>query len=119
MTLSSSDTSTLPEYYNDVHTIIALPRGYVVTYDYSVRHVAKDVAAILNGFTGSAFTSAATECQRFTSMLRDSGSIHVASVLTALMTTTYQAGAIGSWVIANSQVTTNWVVPPKIEVPMA
>jgi hypothetical protein len=53
------DTSTLPEYYKDVHTIIALPRGYVVTYDYSVRHVAKDVAAIL--FTGSTFTSAATE----------------------------------------------------------
>ena len=52
-------------------------------------------------------------------MLRDSGSIHIARILTALMTTTYQAGAIGSWVIANSQVTTNWVVPPKIEVPMA
>lgn len=42
------DTSTLPEYYSDVHKIVALPRDYVVTYDYSIRHIAKDAAAILD-----------------------------------------------------------------------
>jgi hypothetical protein len=44
------DTSTLPEYYNDVHKIIALPRDYVVTYDYSVKHISADAVAILRRF---------------------------------------------------------------------
>jgi hypothetical protein len=41
------DTSTLPEYYNDVHTILALPEGHVVTYDYSVKHVSSNAIDIL------------------------------------------------------------------------
>ena len=44
------DTSTLPEYYNDVHNIIALPRDHVVTYDYNVKKISADAAAILHGF---------------------------------------------------------------------
>jgi hypothetical protein len=47
------DTSTLPEYYSDVHKIIALPRDYVVTYDYSIRHVAGDVASVLDNFVAT------------------------------------------------------------------
>jgi hypothetical protein len=47
------DTSTLPEYYNDVHKIIALPRDYVVTYDYHIKNVAKDAATILDSFIGA------------------------------------------------------------------
>jgi hypothetical protein len=44
------DTSTLPEYYNDVHNIIALPRDHVVTYDYSIKHVSSDAVGILRAF---------------------------------------------------------------------
>ncbi|MDC7693870.1 hypothetical protein PQU94_06190 [Asticcacaulis sp. DXS10W] len=41
------DTSTLPEYYNDVHKILALPKGHVVTYDYSARHISEAAQQIL------------------------------------------------------------------------
>ncbi|MEA3054457.1 MAG: hypothetical protein QOG72_3360 [Sphingomonadales bacterium] len=41
------DTSTLPEYYNDVQTILALPQGHVVTYDYGAGNVAADTLPVL------------------------------------------------------------------------
>lgn len=44
------DTSTLPEYYDDVHRVLALPAGHVVTYDYSARHISKDAEAVLRDF---------------------------------------------------------------------
>lgn len=44
------DTSTLPEYYDDVHRILALPAGHVVTYDYSADHVSSPAEAVLRDF---------------------------------------------------------------------
>ena len=44
------DTSTLPEYYNDVHTILALPAGFVVTYDYSARNISDGALQLLRAF---------------------------------------------------------------------
>jgi hypothetical protein len=41
------DACTLPEYYNDVHTILALPTGHVYTYDYSNVNVSPEAAEIL------------------------------------------------------------------------
>jgi hypothetical protein len=41
------DTSTLPEYYNDVHNILALPPGYVTSYDYSARNVSDSAVELL------------------------------------------------------------------------
>ena len=67
------------------------------------------VMTIASSNPGSASVPAVagTPDQRFTSTSRVSGSIHIANVLTAHMAATYQAGAIGSWVTASSQVTTN------------
>lgn len=48
------DTSTLPEYYNDVHNIIALPRGHVVSYDYGIKNVSSEAAGILRQFDSAA-----------------------------------------------------------------
>ena len=47
------DTSTLPEYYNDVHNV-ALPRDHIVSYDYGIRHVSSDAARILREFDPTA-----------------------------------------------------------------
>jgi hypothetical protein len=47
------DTCTLPEYYDDVHKILSLPRGHVVTYDYSAGNIEKEALTILNNVTGS------------------------------------------------------------------
>jgi hypothetical protein len=41
------DTSTLPEYYDDVHKILCLPINHVVTYDYSAHHIDQDALTIL------------------------------------------------------------------------
>jgi len=47
------DTCTLPEYYNDVHKILSLPRGYVVTYDYSAGNIDPDALTILKTLVNS------------------------------------------------------------------
>jgi hypothetical protein len=50
------DTSTLPEYYDDVHRILALPAGHVVTYDYSSGNVSPAAQVALRNFApGSRF----------------------------------------------------------------
>lgn len=41
------DTSTIPEYYNDVHKILALPSGHVVTYDYGEGNVSGAASLVL------------------------------------------------------------------------
>ncbi len=41
------DTCTLPEYYNDVHTVLALPAGHVLTYDYGAYNVSLEAQAVL------------------------------------------------------------------------
>lgn len=41
------DTCTLPEYYNDVQTILALPQGHVVTYDYGAGNVSAAALPVL------------------------------------------------------------------------
>jgi hypothetical protein len=41
------DTCTLPEYYDDVHKILSLPRGHIVTYDYSAQHIQREAVAVL------------------------------------------------------------------------
>ena len=46
------DTSTLPDYYDDVHKILALPRGHVVTYDYSASHIDDNALTILRNMDG-------------------------------------------------------------------
>jgi len=47
------DTCTLPEYYNDVHKILSLPRGYVVTYDYSAGNIDPDALNVLKRLVSS------------------------------------------------------------------
>jgi hypothetical protein len=44
------DTSTLPEYYDDVHRILSLPAGHVVTYDYGARHISPAAQSALRNF---------------------------------------------------------------------
>lgn len=44
------DTSTLPEYYNDVHCVLSLPAGHVVTYDYSAGNISGDAETLLLNF---------------------------------------------------------------------
>lgn len=41
------DTCTRPEYYLDVHKILAAPAGWVVRYDYREKYLTEDVVAAL------------------------------------------------------------------------
>jgi hypothetical protein len=41
------DTSALPEYYDDVHKILALPNKHIVTYDYGEGHVSAAAIEVL------------------------------------------------------------------------
>jgi hypothetical protein len=41
------DACTLPEYYDDVHKILCLPRGHIVTYDYAAVHIDEGALAVL------------------------------------------------------------------------
>jgi hypothetical protein len=42
------DTSTIPEYYDDVHKILALPEDHIVTYDYSTRNISDEAVRALD-----------------------------------------------------------------------
>ena len=48
------DTCTLPEYYDDVHKILSLPPGHIVTYDYKAQHIERAAQTILNQCATSA-----------------------------------------------------------------
>jgi hypothetical protein len=46
------DTCTIPEYYDDVHKILAYPAGFVVKYDYQVNHIEAAAVEILDRLVG-------------------------------------------------------------------
>jgi hypothetical protein len=52
-TLVVFDTGTIPEYYADVHKIIAYPREWVVTYDYGAKNVDPDAQTFLEALEKS------------------------------------------------------------------
>lgn len=72
-----------------------------------------------DGAMNAAPLSMQTPVLRYALDRRSGGKAKIAAMLTRVVTTTYQAGALGSPVAPISQVTTSCVVPPNREAPTA
>src|SRR5437588_556061 len=43
------DTCQLAAYYQDVHNLLALPKGAIIRYDYSTRYISENALAAIGG----------------------------------------------------------------------
>jgi hypothetical protein len=90
------DTSTLPEYYDDVHRILSLPAGHVVTYDYSSGNVSPAAQVALGNFTPGSRLRAVLAYVQTEGYKKGDGS----SETTVLQTATIQTLTRLAWIVA-------------------